>query len=54
MINNKYTRKVCPMCDAKGKDLKEEFDKTKPLYRLDTGLFMYPKITICKKCGYEF
>jgi len=49
-----YKRKVCPMCGARGKDLKEEVDKKKTLYRFETGSHMYSKKNVCKKCGYEF
>jgi len=49
-----YERKMCPMCGAVGKDLREEVDKTKVLYRIDTYNFMYGKKNVCKKCGYEF
>lgn len=48
-------RKICPMCNARGKDLREVEDTTKnPIYYYGDLKKMYPKITICKKCGYEF
>ena len=49
-----YGRKHCPMCNATGKDLKEEEDRTKKLYRVSSGIFMYAKINVCKKCGYTW
>ena len=51
-----YDRKICPSCGARGKDLKEveDRDPKKRLYRMSTGMFMYPKINVCKKCSYEW
>ena len=49
-----YGRKYCPMCNATGKDLKEEEDLTKPLYYFGNFKRMYAKINVCKKCNYRW
>ena len=49
-----YKRKICPNCGAKGKDLREEEDKTKILYSMGRYSKMYAKKNVCKKCGYEW
>jgi len=51
-----YERKMCPMCGAVGKDLREVEDRrpSRRMYRISTGTFMYPKKNYCKKCGYEW
>jgi len=54
--NLMYERKMCPMCGAVGKDLREVEDRrpSRRMYRISTGTFMYPKKNYCKKCGYEW
>lgn len=51
-----YTSKerlICPMCGARGKDLKVEEDKSKVLSYVGHSP-LYAKINVCKKCGYKF
>ena len=46
--------KRCPDCGASGKDLKEEFDKSEPLWQISNYVTMYKKYNVCKKCGYRW
>ncbi|MFX1390327.1 MAG: coiled-coil domain-containing protein [Promethearchaeota archaeon] len=46
-------RLICPMCGARGKDLKVEEDKSKVLGYVGHSP-LYGKINVCKKCGYKF
>jgi ribosomal protein L40E len=57
LINDRtaYGRKICLMCGATGKDIKEENDISKPLYHFSYGQKpLYAKKNVCKKCGYEW
>jgi len=46
-------RLICPKCDARGKDLKVEEDKSKVLGYIGHSP-MYGKTNVCKKCGEKF